>query len=191
MHAELGSQDWTHTSAHRPAISTRYLCLRRYSLRHRSDSDPTKLIEMVLCICLPSHRHLQFVSAVSVAWCFLIQLDVNSKERARLLGIMHLTVIKMFPWSFTEKQNCCPLSDVHTFHTCNMSKVILWLNPGKNAKNAWLEAYFSSKNTTWLINCSTWRRLFNMKCIFFSSRPKTCVRIYVFFGFRHQFDWLH
>lgn len=38
---------------------------------------------MVLCICSPSHRHLQFVSAVSVARCFLIQLDVNSKERGQ------------------------------------------------------------------------------------------------------------
>lgn len=47
-----------------------------------------------------------------------------------------------------------------------MSKMILWLNPGKNVKNAWLDACSSSKNTTVLINCSTWRSLFNMMYIF-------------------------
>lgn len=49
----------------------------------QSDSEATKLIEMVLCVHSPSHHHLQFVSAVSVVQCFLIQLDVNSKERGQ------------------------------------------------------------------------------------------------------------
>jgi len=30
------------------------------------------------------------------------------KKGARLLGVMHLTVIKMFPWSFTAKQKLLP-----------------------------------------------------------------------------------
>lgn len=51
-------------------------------------------------------------------------------------------------------------------YPCNISNMILWLNPGKNVKNARLTTCFSSKNTTVLINCSTWRRLFNMMYIF-------------------------
>lgn len=159
----------------------------------QSDSDATKLTGRVPCICSPNHHHLQFVSVVSVIQCFLIQLDVNSKEKGQTSWDTAFDGDKNVSMELLQQnKNCCPLSDVHTFHTCNMSKVILWLNPGKNAKNAWLEAYFSSKNTTWRINCGTWKRLFNMKWFFFfSSRPKTCVWIYVFFGLRHQFDWLH
>lgn len=49
----------------------------------------------------------EFVSRVSVVQHFLTQIDVNGKG-ARLLGIMHLMVIKMFPWSFRAKQKLLP-----------------------------------------------------------------------------------
>lgn len=65
-----------------------------------------------------------------------------------------------------NKKKHCPLSDMYTFYPCNMSQMILWLNPGKNVRNAWPDTHFSSKNTTSLINCSTWRSLFNMMYIF-------------------------
>lgn len=65
-----------------------------------------------------------------------------------------------------KEKKCCPLSDMYTFYPCNMSKMIWWLNPGKNVKNAWLDTRLSSKNITLLINCSTWRSLFDMMYIF-------------------------
>lgn len=89
-----------------------------------------------------------------------------------------------------KKKCCCPLSDVYTFHPRNMSKMILWLNPGKNVKNAWLDTCFSSKNTTVLINCSTWRSLFNMMYSFVLAWDYNPVWIQVFLGFQSKLNWL-
>lgn len=38
-----------------------------------------------------------------------------------------------------------PLSDMYTFYPCSMSMMVLWLNPGKNVKNVWLELPFPVK----------------------------------------------
>ena len=74
--------------------------------------------------------------------------------------------ILMELYSRKEKKKSLPLSDMYTFYPCNMFKMILWLNPGKNVKNAWLDTCFSSKNTALLINCSIWKSLFDMMYIF-------------------------
>lgn len=148
MHAELGSQDWRCTSACWLAISAGYLRVCAKAVRswcHQAHRDGA--------VCLIS-KH--FVSKVFVIQHFLTQIDANGKERGQTTWDNALDgEKKCFHGALQKTKNCCPLSDVHTFHTCNMSKLILWLNPGKNAKNAWLEAYFSSKNTTWLIKCGT------------------------------------
>lgn len=70
---------------------------------------------------------------------------------------------------YSKKKNIA-FYQICTHFTLAMSTMILWLNPGKNVKNAWPDARFSSKNTTVLMNCGTWRHLFNMRYIFVLAR---------------------
>lgn len=86
-------------------------------------------------------------------------------------------------YSRKGKKNHCPLSNMYTFYPCNMSQMILWLNPGKNVKNAWLDTCFSRKNTTLLINCSTWKSLFDMMYIFVSAWDE------ILFGAKLSLAW--
>lgn len=74
---------------------------------HRGQADPgdTKLTGMGLRVRSPNHPRLRLAPSFGV---FLSDWVLAAKKGARLLGIMHLTVIKMFPWSFTAKQELLP-----------------------------------------------------------------------------------
>lgn len=116
-------------------------------------------------------------TSVFICLCFVLHTQVHTswggKQTTHRCARVCVCVCSLLSPSanYTEekKKYHCPLSDMYTFHPCDMSKLILWLNPGKNVKNAWLDTRFSSKNTTVLINCSTWRRLFNTMYIFVSG----------------------
>lgn len=65
----------------------------------------------------------------------------------------------------------CPLSDMYPFYPCSMTTV-LWLNPRKNAKNAWPDMCFPSTNRAPLWPAAL-GDAFSTWCIFVGGRGES------------------
>lgn len=66
----------------------------------------------------------------------------------------------------------CLLSDMYSFYPCSMTTMVLWLNPRKNAKNAWPDMCFPSTNRAPLWPAAL-GDAFSTWCIFVGGRGKS------------------
>lgn len=66
----------------------------------------------------------------------------------------------------------CPLSDMYPFYPCSMTTTVLWLNPRKNAKNAWPDMCFPSTNRAPLWPAAL-GDAFSTWCIFVGGRGES------------------
>lgn len=66
----------------------------------------------------------------------------------------------------------CPLSAMYPFYPCSMTTTVLWLNPRKNAKNAWPDTCFPSTNRAPLWPAAL-GDAFSTWCIFVGGRGES------------------